>query len=97
MFYGKRKSYHKTYKRKNYKNKKNKSVKKPMSKPIDERTEMINAIDDFQYATDFDQFFDSEKERQKHLDEKIKLLKESVDKYIQKRSEAIKDSFISSS
>ena len=96
MFYGKRKFY-KTYKRKHYKNKKNKSEKKPMSKPIDERTEMINAIDDFQYATDFDQFFDSEKDRQTHLDKKIKLLKESVDKYIQKRSEAMKDSFISSS
>ena len=50
----------------------------------------------FNYKTDWDQVFNSKEERQKHLDENIKLLRESIDKYIQKRSENINKAMIKS-
>jgi hypothetical protein len=40
--------------------------------------------------------FNSKDEKQKHLDENIKLLRQSIDKYIQKRSENLDKAMIKS-
>jgi hypothetical protein len=54
-----------------------------------EYAEIVSAIDDFNYATEREQTFKSERELQDHLDKNITLLRDSLDKYIKKRSKNI--------
>lgn len=85
--------YRKTRKNKHVKplktmNKK-KTILKTKSKK-DEHEEVLDAITEFEYKTDYDQMFSSDQEKQQHLNKSIKSLRESIDKYIQKRSENLK-------
>jgi hypothetical protein len=88
------KKYKKTRKHKFIKNKTRNN--KTMKENKDEYAQVLDAIMDFNYKTDWDQVFTSKQERQKYLDENIKLLRESIDKYIQKRSENINNTIIKS-
>ena len=100
------KKYYKTRKQKFIKNKtkinKTKINKTKINKTKttkenkDEYTQVLNAIMVFDYKTDWEQVFNSKEERQKHLDENIKSLRQSIDKYIQKRSENINKAMIKS-
>jgi hypothetical protein len=105
------KKYNKTRKNKFIKNKfmKNKFMKnkfrknntinnntKTKSENKDEHAEVLDAIMVFNYKTDWDQVFNSKDKKQKHLDENIKLLRQSIDKYIQKRSENLDKAMIKS-
>ncbi len=96
--------YKKHYKSRKNKSVKNKTIKKKSrnNKPKvievtkDEYAQVSDAIMVFNYKTDWDQVFHSKEERQKHLDENIKLLRQSIDNYIQKRSENINKAMIKS-
>jgi hypothetical protein len=95
------KKYNKTRKNKFIKKKiiKNKTKNNKIKTAVenkDEYAQVLDAIMVFNYKTDWDQVFESKEERQKHLDENIKLLRESIDKYIQKRSENINNTIIKS-
>ena len=100
------KKYYKTRKNKFIKNKtrKNKFIKnktrnnktKTTKENKDEYAQVLDAIMVFNYKTDWDQVFNSKDEKQKHLDENIKLLRQSIDKYIQKRSENLDKAMIKS-
>jgi hypothetical protein len=95
------KKYHKTRKNKFVKNKtRNNKTKNNITIPAeenkDEYAEILDSIMDFNYKTDWDQVFKSKEERQKYLEENIKSLRQSIDKYIQKRSENINKAIIKS-
>jgi hypothetical protein len=90
------KKYYKTRKQKFIKNKTKINKTKTTKENKDEYTQVLNAIMVFDYKTDWDQVFNSKEERQKHLDENIKSLRQSIDKYIQKRSENINKAIIKS-
>lgn len=95
------KKYNKTRKQKFIKNKtrinKSRNNKTKTTKENkDEYAQVLDAIMDFNYKTDWDQVFTSKQERQKYLDENIKLLRQSIDTYIQKRSENINKAIIKS-
>jgi hypothetical protein len=90
------KKYYKTRKQKFIKNKTKINKTKTTKENKDEYTQVLNAIMVFDYKTDWDQVFNSKEERQKHLDENIKSLRQSIDKYIQKRSENINKAMIKS-
>jgi hypothetical protein len=77
--------YRKT--RKNKRVKQLKTIKKPKK---DEHEEVLDAITEFEYKTDYDQMFSSDHEKQQHLAKSIKSLRASIEKYIQKRSENLK-------
>uniref|UniRef100_A0A6C0DEX8 Uncharacterized protein n=1 Tax=viral metagenome TaxID=1070528 RepID=A0A6C0DEX8_9ZZZZ len=90
------KKYKKTRKHKFIKNKTRNNKTKTIKENKDEYAQVLDAIMDFNYKTDWDQVFTSKQERQKYLDENIKLLRQSIDKYIQKRSENINNTIIKS-
>jgi hypothetical protein len=95
------KKYKKTRKNKFIKNKtRNNKTKNNITIPAeenkDEYAEILDSIMDFNYKTDWDQVFKSKEERQKYLEENIKSLRQSIDKYIQKRSENINKAIIKS-
>ena len=90
------KKYYKTRKQKFIKNKTKINKTKTTKENKDEYTQVLNAIMVFDYKTDWEQVFNSKEERQKHLDENIKSLRQSIDKYIQKRSENINKAMIKS-
>lgn len=95
------KKYNKTRKNKFMKNKikndKPKIKPKTIKENKDEYAQVLDEIMVFNYKTDWDQVFNSKEERQKHLDENIKLLRQSIDNYIQKRSENINKAILKSS
>lgn len=84
--------YRKTRKNKHRKQLKTLMIKKKtlMKTKKDEHEEILDAITEFEYKTDYDQMFSSDEEKQHHLVKSIKSLRESIDKYIQKRSENLK-------
>ena len=89
----------KNNKTKNNKTKNNKTknnITIPAEENKHEYAEVLDSIMDFNYKTDWDQMFKSKEEREKYLDENIKSLRQSIDKYIQKRSENINKSIIKS-
>jgi hypothetical protein len=95
------KKYKKTRKNKFIKNKtRNNKTKNNITIPAeenkDEYAEILDSIMDFNYKTDWDQVFKSKEEREKYLEENIKSLRQSIDKYIQKRSENINKAIIKS-
>ena len=95
------KKYNKTriqkfIKNKTRNNKRKNNKTKTTKENKDEYAQVLDEIMVFNYKTDWDQVFNSKEERQKHLDENIKLLRESIDKYIQKRSENINKAIIKS-
>jgi hypothetical protein len=54
--------------------------------PLNAYEQVLDAIMLFNYKTDSEQIFKSEAEKQKHLATSTKVLRDSVDKYIQTRS-----------
>ena len=84
----------KTRKNKTRNNKTRNNKTKTTKENKDEYAQVLDEIMVFNYKTDWDQVFNSKEERQKHLDENIKLLRQSIDKYIQKRSENINKAMI---
>ena len=84
--------YHKSRKNKLiFKKKRKNTLKKKTNQSIimplkDEYEQVLDAIMLFNYNTDAEQVFKTEQEKQKHLVLSTKVLRDSVDKYIQSRS-----------
>lgn len=91
MIYSKR---HKSNVRKQKTTKRNIKHENVMTNKKNDYENIIGSIDIFNYATESDQAFKSKKEVNEKLEKNIKLLKKSIDDYIQKRRESINNAMI---
>jgi hypothetical protein len=65
--------------------------------PVDEDEAFQREITVFNYHTEWDQIFRSEKDRQSTLDKSIALFRKAVDRYIDSRIKSIQGASIHSS
>ncbi len=72
------------------------SLMSSYSSESDGYREIVSAIDNFNYSTEREQTFTSKENLQAHLEKNINILRESVDKYIEKRSKNVNKAMIKS-